>query len=98
MKTFRLRAFAGAAALAFSILAGAADSSPSRKEVLKLAAHVADWQLAHLGESRGISKNVEESINPRSWQQGAFWVGMTRLADVSGEKRFVDAILAQGRS
>ena len=43
-------------------------------------------------------KFAEETANPRSWQQGAFWVGMTHLADVSGEKRFAEAILAMGRA
>jgi rhamnogalacturonyl hydrolase YesR len=38
-----------------------------------------------------------ESRDPRSWQQGAFWVGMTRLAEASGAKRWKDAIDAQGR-
>ena len=32
--------------------------------------------------------HAKKPRNPRSWQQGAFWVGMTHLADVSGEKRF----------
>ena len=42
--------------------------------------------------------STKKPRNPRSWQQGAFWVGMTRLADVSGEKRFREAILAMGRA
>jgi rhamnogalacturonyl hydrolase YesR len=49
-----------------------------------------------MGATHGVTKFAEETANPRSWQQGAFWVGMTRLADVTGEKRFTDAILAQG--
>jgi rhamnogalacturonyl hydrolase YesR len=71
---------------------------PSRKEVLKIAARVADWQLGHMDGSSGITSFAEETLAPRSWQKSAFWVGMTRLADVSGEKRFADAILAQGRA
>ena len=36
--------------------------------------------------------------NPRSWQQGAFWVGMTRFADVTGENRALPMrILAHGQ-
>ena len=70
---------------------------PPRKEVLKLAARVADWQLARL-DAAHITHFKEETRSPLSWEQGAFWVGMTRLADASGEKRFREAILAQGRA
>ena len=70
----------------------------SRKNVLELASRVADWQLERLGATHGVTKFAEETANPRSWQQGAFWVGMTRLADVTGEKRFADAILAMGKA
>jgi rhamnogalacturonyl hydrolase YesR len=81
---------------AVSMAAGV--ESTARKDVLKLASRVADWQLARLGATDGVTKHADETANPRSWQQGAFWVGMTRLADVSGEKRFADAILAMGKS
>ena len=88
---------ASALALAsISIAAGA--ESHSRKEVLKLGARVADWQLERMGATHGVTKYAEETANSRSWQQGAFWVGMTRFADVTGEKRFADAIVAMGKS
>jgi rhamnogalacturonyl hydrolase YesR len=77
-------------------LAAAADA-PVRKDVLKLAAKVADWQLARL-DAAHITHMKDETRDPRSWEQGAFWVGMTHLADVSPEKRFRTAILAMGRS
>jgi rhamnogalacturonyl hydrolase YesR len=71
---------------------------PARKDVLKIASRVADWQLKRLGSADGVSKFAEETVNPRSRQQGAFWVGMTHLADVTGEKRFADAILSMGKA
>jgi rhamnogalacturonyl hydrolase YesR len=76
-------------------LACAADSPP-RKDILKLAAKVADWQLARL-DGAYITHMKEETSDPKSWEQGAFWLGLTHLADVSGEKRFRAAILAMGR-
>ncbi len=88
-----------ALALAGSAASIAAEADvTSRKEVLKLAARVADWQLARLGATHGVTRFAEETANPRSWQQGAFWVGMTHLADVSGERRFADALLAMGKA
>src|SRR6187401_205578 len=88
-----------ALALLVSTLALAAGTqAPSRKSVLKIASPVADWQLQRLGTVHGATRYAEETVNPRSWQQGAFWVGMTHFADVSGEKRFADAILSMGKT
>lgn len=79
--------------------ASAADTGPSpRKEVLKVASRVADWQLARMDGQHITSHMSGESREPRSWQQGAFWVGMTRFADVSKEPRFTKAILDMGRA
>src|SRR4051812_38524344 len=83
-------------ALLAPAFAASADA-PARKDVLKLAGKVADWQLAHL-DAAHITHMKEETRDPRSWEQGAFWVGLTHLADVSNEKRFRDAIFAMGRS
>jgi rhamnogalacturonyl hydrolase YesR len=75
-----------------------ATDAPSRRQVLATAARVADWQLARLDGQHITSHMSEESRDPRSWQQGAFWVGMMHLADASGEKRFTQAVLAQGKA
>ena len=83
---------------ALTLAAPAISAEPTRKDVLTLAARVADWQLAHMDGLHITSHMKEESRQPLSWQQGAFWVGMTHLADVSGEKRFREAILSMGRS
>jgi rhamnogalacturonyl hydrolase YesR len=82
--------------VAFATTALAAEA-PSRSEVLKLASKVADWQLDRLDGLHITTHMKEESRDTRSWQQGAFWVGMTRLAHTSGEPRYRDAIFAQGR-
>lgn len=89
--------YALALATSTASMADAADVS-SRKDVLKLGSRVADWQLARMGATHGVTKYAEETANPRSWQQGAFWVGMARFADVTGEKRFADAIIAMGKA
>ena len=85
------------ALMLFSTLAAGAET-PARKDVLGLAMRVADWQLAHMNAAPGITSFSEETYQPRSWQKGSFWVGMTRLADVAGEKRFADAIIDNGRA
>ncbi|HEU4780561.1 MAG TPA: glycoside hydrolase family 88 protein [Steroidobacteraceae bacterium] len=94
-----LRGAAYALALSLSVAStGAGTDASSRKDVLKLASRVADWQLVRLGATHGVTKHAEETANSRSWQQGAFWVGMTRLADATGEKRFADAIITMGKN
>jgi rhamnogalacturonyl hydrolase YesR len=98
MKNLWIRGAVYGMALASFVVAGAAETRPSRKEVLKVAARVADWQLARVGTTPGVSSHAEETANSRSWQQGAFWVGMTHFADVSGEKRFIGAILDMGKA
>jgi rhamnogalacturonyl hydrolase YesR len=86
-------------ALSVSFVTMAAGThGPARKDVLKVGSRVADWQLERLGAAHGVTKNAEETVNPRSWQQGAFWVGMTHFADVSGKKHYAEAILAMGKS
>lgn len=59
---------------------------------------VADWQLAHLEPVPSIKVAREESRSPRSWQQGAFYAGLTALAWRSEAPRFRDAVFAHGRS
>jgi len=97
MKDFRLYAVLVMSALGLmSSSSAAANEAASRKDVLALGARVADWQLAHL-DAAHITQFNEETRSPLSWEQGAFWVGLTRFADASGEKRFREAILKHGR-
>jgi len=95
--SWRGAAFAVALSMSAACMA-AGKNGAARDDVLKLASRVADWQLDRMGATHGVTKFAEETANPRSWQQGAFWVGMTRLADATGEKRFADAILAMGKA
>ena len=65
---------------------------------LALMEKVADWQLAHLQPVESIKVMREETRSPRSWQQAAFYAGLTALADRSRSTRFKDAVLTHGRS
>ena len=95
LKFCRVAICALALALAATSTARGAEET-SRDDVLELASRVADWQLARMGATHGVTRFAEETANPRSWQQGAFWVGMTHLADVTGKKRYAGAILTMG--
>jgi rhamnogalacturonyl hydrolase YesR len=85
-------------AISFNVFATAGAEPPSRTQVLSVAKKVADWQLAHLDGMHIDSHMKEESRDPRSWQQGAFWVGMTHLAPATGERRYTEAILKMGEA
>jgi len=89
------------AAVLTTLLVGPASAqsgqvSAAPRAVLSLARRVADWQLAQLAHPAPHSPR--ESDDPRSWEQGAFWVGLAHLADATGAPRYRDAILAQGRA
>src|SRR5918996_1362582 len=86
----------GAAAFASADAVGHETIDAGR--TLALMEKVADWQLAHLEPVASIKAMREETRSPRSWQQGAFYAGLTALAERSESTRFRDAVFAHGRS
>ena len=66
-------------------------------DVMALAEKVGDWQLATL--AAGLSPNAARNYpGPKSWEQGALFVGLTKLADHSDAPQFRQAILARGEA
>jgi unsaturated rhamnogalacturonyl hydrolase len=70
---------------------------PARAKILESIERMADWQLQHLGNLDYIPLARPSTKDPRDWQQAAFWVGLTGVADRSASPRFREAILATGR-
>ena len=62
---------------------------------LEAAVRLADWQLAQM-HGGTVSRATSETRNPRAWEQAAFWVGMTALADAGAPPRIRQAILDMG--
>ena len=60
--------------------------APDAARVLSVMERVADWQLAHLEHFAYIAVAREETRDPRSWQQGAFYIGFTELAERSARR------------
>ncbi len=60
----------------------------------EMAVRVADWQLAHIGKP--VPSQRPETYDPRGWVMGAFYVGLTDLADRYWHVRFTNAILDAG--
>src|SRR5688500_15649336 len=62
---------------------------------LTLMEAVADWQLAHKDDV-AIYGTKGRTLETRGWIQGAFFVGLTSLADRSGKPRFARALIDHG--
>lgn len=95
------------AATALGAVAAAASSSSCKTEaavaetsVLAAGAKVADWQLSHLDNFDYVPDSAFRSQTeaPRDWIQAAFFIGLTQFADVAGQSRYQDAILAHGEA
>jgi rhamnogalacturonyl hydrolase YesR len=65
---------------------------------LAVAERLADWQLARLQDTTGMSRNVAETNDARSWIRAAFWIGLASLADHDRQPRFRDALRAMGKA
>jgi rhamnogalacturonyl hydrolase YesR len=93
-------AVALAISLASPVLAQAPTptASPAARAPIEAATRLARWQLARLRDTSHISRATGETANTRGWEQAAFWVGMTALADAGGPPEIRAAILDMGRS
>lgn len=66
--------------------------------VIQQARRVADWQLAHMEQFEYVTTFREPTADPIDWIQATLWVGLTDLADVTGDARYADAVVAQGQA
>jgi len=95
------RSIAVVALCALSVsFSAAATQSPSthRGEVIALAEKVANYELATLAGGELPPSTNPDTADPRGWIQGAFFVGLTALADHSSNGAYRQAILARGRA
>jgi len=88
----RMSKLIAALALLLTPVAGSAQSEAP----IAVAERLADWQLARLQDTTGMS-HMFETADTRSWMRAAFWIGLTALADHDHEPRFRAAILAMGQ-
>jgi len=66
--------------------------------VIHQARRVADWQLAHMEQFEYVTTFREPTADPIDWIQATLWVGLTDLADVTGDARYADAVVAHGEA
>ncbi|HEU4654870.1 MAG TPA: glycoside hydrolase family 88 protein, partial [Steroidobacteraceae bacterium] len=73
-------------------------ASIRRADAIALAEKVADYQIALLAGGELPPSTNPDTGDPRGWIQGAFFVGLTALADQSSKDMYRQAILARGRA
>lgn len=66
--------------------------------VIQQARRVADWQLAHMEQFEYVTTFREPTADPIDWIQATLWAGLTDLADLTGDARYADAVVAQGQA
>jgi rhamnogalacturonyl hydrolase YesR len=101
--TFRRRLLAALAAVAAvgAPLSHAAAAPPTDatapSSALDHAVRLAEWQLERMAAAP-VSRATTDTNNTRAWEQAAFWIGMTALADAGGPPRIREAITAMGQA
>jgi len=68
--------------------------------VLKVGSKVADWQISHMEPFDYIPAGPHrlDTERSRDWIQATFYIGLTHFADVTGNPRYADAVLAHGEA
>ena len=72
--------------------------SVKRQNVLTIAEKVADHQIAMLAAGKVHPRNAADSTDPKGWVQGAFFIGLTHLADRSLKPQYREFLMARGES
>jgi rhamnogalacturonyl hydrolase YesR len=65
----------------------------STDEAKTIGNSVADWQLAHMDGFDYVRTFRDQTEESTSWIQGAFYIGLARWADATGNRRYVAAML-----
>lgn len=80
-------------------MSAVADEAPGERpnaSVLRQAERVADWQLGHLESFDYLATFQRQAADPVDWLQAAFWIGLTKLTDRTGNAAYIAAIEAHG--
>src|SRR5690242_5041681 len=83
--------------LAFFLCIGVSTATRADEAPLEAARRLAEWQLAHQDIPIKSSRFPEEAARANAWQQAAFWIGMTALADHLPQDAWISrSIMAMG--
>lgn len=71
--------------------------APTNAAAVRQASRVADWQLSHRDRFDYVRTFQQQTADPTDWIQAAFYAGLTAFADVTGDARYVKAVVDHGR-
>jgi hypothetical protein len=74
-------------------LVEAGQSSP----ILRQARAVADWQLSRMDGFEYVATFRDHTADPTGWIQATFFIGLTALADATGDDRYAQAVISHGQ-
>lgn len=72
-----------------------APTDPAHQAIVQ-ARLVADWQLAHMDRFDYVATFRDHTADPTGWIQSTFFIGLTALADATGDDRYAQAVIAHG--
>ena len=87
--------------VAFFVLmscAGPRSTLPNPSAIADVANRAADWQLAHMESFDYVRTFHDHTRDPRGWVQGAFFVGLGRWVEQTGNPRYQQALVAKGKA
>jgi unsaturated rhamnogalacturonyl hydrolase len=74
-----------------------AQEEPVSKNVIVQMEKVADWQLAQKWPTKRLA-NGKLVMGPKTWESGAFYPGILDMYRVSGDKKYLNAVIELARS
>jgi rhamnogalacturonyl hydrolase YesR len=85
--------------LPLALVVSGARAAPAESDApLAIATRLADWQLAHRDDQTLFTRFAEETRRANSWEQAAFWIGMTALADhLPADRHVAEAVLTMAK-
>lgn len=91
-----MRAFSFLAVVVLTLSACAPRPPASPQQAHALGNSVADWQLAHMDRFDYVRTFREQTEENTSWIQAAFYIGLARWAEATGNPDYVQALLEMG--
>jgi rhamnogalacturonyl hydrolase YesR len=78
-------------------LSACASHPPSSPDAETIGNKVADWQLAHMDRFDYVRTFRDQTEEPASWIQAAFYIGLARWADTTRNSGYAAAVLDKAR-
>ncbi|ABD83201.1 glycoside hydrolase family 88/105 protein [Saccharophagus degradans] len=96
--TKRLKLYLALPLASLLLLIPLARANTNQTQALELGFKVADYQLQQLDYLESSSPTPEPKSHSKSWEIGAFWLGLTQFTDLTQHKPYQQALIKQGEN